>query len=75
MISCALSRVDRRVVAGRRACDAATIAASSSAVSGAIRESGGTSRVAASGVGMPLGDSTVTSASPMPSVVIVRSTS
>jgi hypothetical protein len=36
-----------------------------------IRESGGTRRVAASGVGTPLGVSTVTSASPMPSDVRV----
>ena len=44
-------------------------------VSGAIRESGGIRRVAASGVGTPLGESTVTNASPMPRLVIVRSTS
>ena len=42
---------------------------------GAISESGGSSRVAANGVGTPRGDSTVTSASPVPSEVIVFSTS
>jgi hypothetical protein len=36
---------------------------------------GATSRVAATGVGTPFGESTVTSASPMPSDVIVSSTS
>ena len=40
-----------------------------------MSESGGSSRVAASGVGTPRGDSTVTSASPVPSEVIVFSTS
>ena len=42
---------------------------------GAISESGGSSRVAASGVGTPRGDSTVTRASPVPSEVMVFSTS
>ena len=42
---------------------------------GAISESGASRRVAASGVGTPLGDRTVTSASPVPSEVIVFSTS
>ena len=46
-------------------------AANWSAGSAAISESGGSSRVAASGVGTPRGDSTVTSASPMPSEVMV----
>ena len=41
----------------------------------AISESGGRRRVAARGVGTPRGDRTVTSASPMPSEVIVLSTS
>ena len=36
-----------------------------------MSESGGTRRVGASGVGTPRGESTVTSASPMPSDVIV----
>ena len=54
---------------------AATAAANWSRGIGAISESGGTRRVAASGVGTPRGDSTVTSASPMPSEVIVFSTS
>ena len=55
--------------------DAATLAAISSGVRGAIRESGGTRRVAASGVGMPFALRTVTNASPIPSEVRVRSTS
>jgi hypothetical protein len=42
---------------------------------GAIIESGGISRTAASGVGTPFGDRTVTNASPMPSDVMVSSTS
>jgi hypothetical protein len=53
----------------------ATRAANASSEIGAISESGGRSRVAASGVGTPAGESTVTNASPMPSEVIVRSTS
>jgi len=53
----------------------ATCAANASSEIGAISESGGSSRVAARGVGTPAGDSTVTSASPVPSDVIVRSTS
>ena len=55
--------------------DTAATCASSASVRGAILESGGTRRVAASGVGMPFVERTVTSASPMPSEVIVRSTS
>ena len=54
---------------------AATAVANWSAGIGAMSESGGKRRVAASGVGTPLGDSTVTSASPVPSDVIVFSTS
>ena len=42
---------------------------------GAIRESGGTIRVQASGLGTPSGESTVTSASPIPSDVSASSTS
>ena len=44
-------------------------------VSGPIRDAGGTRRVAKGGVGAPLAPRTVTSASPMPSVVSVSSTS
>ena len=44
-------------------------------VIGAISESGGSNRVAASGVGTPRGDRTVTSASPVPREVMVFSTS
>ncbi len=40
-----------------------------------MSESGGISRVAASGVGTPRGDRTVISASPVPRLVIVFSTS
>jgi hypothetical protein len=36
---------------------------------GAMREAGGYSRVQATGVGTPVGDSTVTTASPTPSEV------
>ena len=75
MISWALSRSTVVAVRGVELATRRDAAASSGSVSGAIRESGGTSRVAASGVGTPFGDSTVTSASPMPSEVIVRSTS
>ena len=41
----------------------------------AIDESGGTRRVAASGLGTPFGVSTVTSASPIPRLVMTFSTS
>ena len=40
-----------------------------------MRDAGGISRVANGGVGTPFGDSTVTIASPMPSVVSVSSRS
>ncbi len=40
-----------------------------------MEESGGTSIVAATGVGTPLGESTVTSASPTPSEVMTSSMS
>ena len=43
------------------------IAARSSGVRGVIRDAGGYSRVAATGVGTPRGSSTVTAASPTPS--------
>jgi hypothetical protein len=52
-----------------------TSAATSSSAIAAISESGGMRRVAASGVGTPRGERTVTSASPMPSDVSVFSTS
>jgi hypothetical protein len=42
---------------------------------GAIFDAGGISRTAKGGVGTPFGDSTVTKASPIPSVVSVSSTS
>ena len=50
-------------------------ACSSSGVSGAMREAGGMSRVATTGVGAPRASSTVTTASPMPSEVSVSSRS
>ena len=40
-----------------------------------MRDDGGTSRVAKGGVGAPLGERTVTNASPIASVVNVSSTS
>ena len=49
--------------------------ARTSSSAGAIRESGGTIRVHASGLGVPSGDRTVTSASPIPSEVSASSTS
>ena len=45
------------------------------ASSGPMREAGGAIRVAKGGLGAPLSVSTVTSASPVPSVVSVSSTS
>ena len=47
----------------------------SASVSGPMRDDGGMRRVANGGVGAPFAPSTVTSASPMPSVVSVSSTS
>jgi len=58
----------------RRALSATSVARSVSSA-GAIRESGGTIRVHASGLGSPSGESTVTSASPIPSDVSASSTS
>ena len=54
---------------------AAASAATRSGGSAPMSESGGMRRVAASGDGTPLGERTVTSASPMASEVSVRPTS
>ena len=66
--------VDRRAVLGLSGLVAIRPRNWTSSI-GAISESGASRRVAASGVGTPRGERTVTSASPVPSEVIVFSTS